>query len=140
MGSNAIVTRVTIVGGGFTGASAAVQLVRASPVAIEITVIEPRTSVGNGLAYSTDDQDHRLNAPMEGHLVDPSDPAALQRWCKKHQIAENGGRSWQDLVGWPAADAAALHAQLVWARPLGSDTRSLPLGESRRRPQLHCER
>lgn len=89
MGPNAIIPRVTIVGGGFTGASAAVQLVRASPVAIEITVIEPRPRVGNGLAYSTNDQDHRLNAPMEGHLVDPSDPAALQRWCKKHQIAEN---------------------------------------------------
>lgn len=89
MGPNARTPRVTIVGGGFTGASVAVQLVSASPVAIEATIVEPRLSIGAGLAYSTDDQDHRLNAPIEGHLLDPSDPLALQRWCRKHDVAEN---------------------------------------------------
>lgn len=89
MGPNAKAPRVTIVGGGFTGASVAVQLVRASPVAIDVTIVEPRLSVGAGLAYSTDDQDHRLNGPMEGHLLDPSDPSALQRWCRKYDVAEN---------------------------------------------------
>lgn len=49
MGPNARTPRVTIVGGGFTGASVAVQLVRASPVAIEATIVEPRLSVGAGL-------------------------------------------------------------------------------------------
>jgi len=89
MDPNAKGPRVTIVGGGFTGASVAVQLVRASPVAIKATIVEPRLSVGAGLAYSTDDQDHRLNAPMEGHILDPSDPSALQRWCRKYDVAEN---------------------------------------------------
>lgn len=80
--------RVTIVGGGFSGASVAVQLVRASSVPLAITVIEPRPKIGGGLAYSTDDSDHRLNAPIEGHLVDPADHTAFQRWCMERHIAE----------------------------------------------------
>ena len=52
---------VTIVGGGFSGASAAIQLARHAPPRLDITVIEPRPDVGRGLAYSSDDPDHRLN-------------------------------------------------------------------------------
>lgn len=81
--------RVTIVGGGFTGASVAVQLVRASSAPLAITIIEPRPNIGGGLAYSTDDSDHRLNAPIEGHLVDPADHTAFQRWCMERRIAES---------------------------------------------------
>lgn len=80
--------RVTIVGGGFSGASVAVQLVRASSAPLAITVIEPRPNIGGGLAYSTDDFDHRLNAPIEGHLVDPADHTAFRRWCMERRIAE----------------------------------------------------
>lgn len=69
--------RVTIVGGGFTGASVAVQLVRASSAPLAITIIEPRPNIGGGIAYSTDDSNHRLNAPIEGHLVDPADHTAF---------------------------------------------------------------
>ena len=80
--------RITIVGGGFTGASAAIQLVRASSTPLAISVIEPRSNVGGGLAYSNDDLDHRLNAPIEGHLVDPADHAGFQRWYTNQRILE----------------------------------------------------
>lgn len=73
---------------GFSGASVAVQLVRASSAPLAITVIEPRPNIGGGLAYSTDDFDHRLNAPIEGHLVDPADHTAFRRWCMERRIAE----------------------------------------------------
>lgn len=78
--------RVTIVGGGFTGVSAAVQLVRACRQPLEITIVEPRPHLGRGLAYSTDDNDHRLNSSIEGHLLDPSDWTALRRWCNERNI------------------------------------------------------
>ena len=35
-----------------------------------ISIIEPREHLGRGLAYSAADADHRLNAPLEGHVID----------------------------------------------------------------------
>lgn len=81
--------RVTIGGGGFTAASAAIQFVRSSSAPLAITVIESGTNIGGGLAYLTDDSDHRLNAPTEGHLVDSADHTAFQRWCMERRIVED---------------------------------------------------
>ncbi len=79
---------MVIVGGGFSGAAAAIQLARASPVPIEITIIEPRATLGAGLAYSADDPDHRINGTIDSHLVDPADPGALRRWCETTGLLE----------------------------------------------------
>jgi uncharacterized NAD(P)/FAD-binding protein YdhS len=73
---------ITIVGGGFSGASAAVQLVRATPVPLQVTVVEPRPRVGPGLAYSTTDPEHRLNGPVLTHAIDPEHAGDLARWCQ----------------------------------------------------------
>jgi uncharacterized NAD(P)/FAD-binding protein YdhS len=78
---------VTIVGGGFSGASLAIQLARHGALPLDVTVIEPRADVGRGLAYSTDDPDHRLNGTAGTHLVDPDDPGELTRWCAAQGIA-----------------------------------------------------
>lgn len=78
--------RVTIVGGGFTGASTAVQLVRASVVPLAITVVEPRETVGPGLAYSATDPDHRLNGPTWSHSIVPDDAGHFTRWCEANSI------------------------------------------------------
>jgi uncharacterized NAD(P)/FAD-binding protein YdhS len=80
------VRAVTIVGGGFSGASAAIQLARHAPPRLDITVIEPRPDVGRGLAYSSDDPDHRLNGTAGTHLVDPADPEEFTRWCAQERI------------------------------------------------------
>lgn len=72
--------RVTIVGGGYSGSAAAVQLVRASATPLQVAVVEPREELGYGMAYSSEDPDHRLNGLPDNHMVDPLDPAALQRW------------------------------------------------------------
>lgn len=80
--------RVTIVGGGFSGASVAVQLVRTSPVPLAITIVEARPEVGGGLAHSADDPDHRLNGPAFLHYVDPSDPEGFHRWCAERKVVE----------------------------------------------------
>ena len=73
--------RIVIIGGGFSGSSAAVQLVRRSPAALDITIVEPRAHVGGGLAYSTDEPEHRLNGQPGMHSLDPTDPAMFSRWC-----------------------------------------------------------
>ena len=85
--SIASIPRVTIVGGGFSGASAAIQLVGRSLVPLAVTIVEPRAELGYGLAYSSDDPDHRLNGNLSVHLVDPQEPDAFSRWCAREQIA-----------------------------------------------------
>jgi uncharacterized NAD(P)/FAD-binding protein YdhS len=78
--------RVTIVGGGYSGAAAAVQLARGCGTRLAITIVEPRAEVGRGVAYSTDDPDHRLNGSLDNHLLDPAEPEALRRWCERHDV------------------------------------------------------
>ena len=77
---------VTIVGGGFSGVSAAVQLVRASAVPLAVTIVEPREQVGPGLAYSASDPDHRLNGPLWSHSVLAEDASHFTRWCERDGI------------------------------------------------------
>jgi uncharacterized NAD(P)/FAD-binding protein YdhS len=65
-----------------------VQVARARPDAVAITIVEPRDELGRGLAYSTADPDHRLNAPLDNHLVDPASVEELRQWCARHAIFE----------------------------------------------------
>ncbi len=77
------VRRVTIVGGGLSGAATAVQLVRASTLALDITIVEPAAELGRGLAYSADDPDHRVNGTPLTHMIDPQQPELLQKWIDR---------------------------------------------------------
>ncbi|HJU24756.1 MAG TPA: FAD-dependent oxidoreductase [Casimicrobiaceae bacterium] len=79
--------RITIVGGGFSGASVAVQLARTTYGSLSITIVEPRPEPGYGSAYSSVDPDHRLNGIPAIHLVDPADPEAFVRWCATESLA-----------------------------------------------------
>ena len=81
-------TGVAIVGGGYSGAAAAVQLSRTRGLSLAIDIVEPRAELGRGLAYSTPDPDHRLNGPLDNHLVDPSVPDEILRWCAERAIFE----------------------------------------------------
>jgi len=76
------VHRIVIIGGGFSGTSAAIQLVRRSPAPLAITIIEPRERVGGGLAYSSDEADHRLNGQPRMHGPDPTDSGMFPAWCE----------------------------------------------------------
>lgn len=79
---------ITIVGGGYSGASLAVQLVRAAGAPVAVTVVEPRAEPGYGVAYSTADRDHRLNGPLDNHMVDPTQPEGLRQWCERTGLLE----------------------------------------------------
>jgi uncharacterized NAD(P)/FAD-binding protein YdhS len=73
---------VAIVGGGFSGAVVAHQIARRAPGRFRILVIEPRASLGAGVAYSTPDPAHRVNVPASRMSFVPSDPCHFDRWLK----------------------------------------------------------
>ena len=133
--------RITIVGGGFSGVSAAVQLVRHSPLPLAITLIEPRERVGPGLAYATHDPDHRLNGPTWIHSIDPVDGEHFTRWCEQQGVFEADPQAVQpngaafvrrSVFGAYLEDMVRTHAH--WA-PTGSTIRTHHRGH-RKRPEL----
>lgn len=74
---------VVIVGGGLSGAALAFHLARESGEGgPRITVIEPRADLGRGLAYSTDDPDHRLNVPDHKMTLDTAAPEGFAAWLR----------------------------------------------------------
>ncbi|MBL0920107.1 MAG: FAD/NAD(P)-binding protein [Hydrogenophaga sp.] len=118
--------RIVIVGGGFAGVSAAVQLMRRSPAPLAITLIEERERVGPGLAYATHDPDHRLNGPTWVHSVDPLDGEHFTRWCVARGVFESDPKALQPsgsafvrraVLGAYLEDQVRAHAH--WA-PTGS--------------------
>src|SRR5580692_670232 len=72
-------SRIAIIGGGCSGALAALQLLRGQrPVQIHLT--EPRAIAGKGLAYSTDCIEHLLNVPARCMSILPSAPRDFLDW------------------------------------------------------------
>lgn len=78
---------VVIIGGGFSGVATAVNLAAASPRPLAITIVEPAPVLGRGVAYGTDDPDHRLNGPSNVHFLSLGDTEHFTRWH-----AESGAR------------------------------------------------
>ncbi len=76
-------TSVAIIGGGCSGALAALHLLRGRrPVRIHL--LEPRRVAGLGLAYSTDCPHHLLNVPARCMSVLPAQPQDFVEWLENH--------------------------------------------------------
>ena len=74
---------VAIVGGGLSGAAVALHLAaRTRPGQLRILVIEPRPMLGQGLAYSTADPDHRINVPARKMTLTSTEPLDFQHWLE----------------------------------------------------------
>src|ERR1700728_4616719 len=74
---------VVIVGGGFSGAMLAVQLLRRSP-GLSIAVVENGPIPGRGVAYSTKHDCHLLNVPAGNMSAFPEDPDHFWRWAREN--------------------------------------------------------
>ncbi len=72
---------VVIIGGGFAGAACALHLLRDHPaLACELTIVEPRATLGAGLAYSSPAQEHRTNVAAARMSVIPEAPLHFHEW------------------------------------------------------------
>lgn len=84
---------ILIVGGGLSGTLLAVQLLRL-PGQRRIVIVESRSELGRGEAYSATDLGHTLNGNAARMSVDPDDADDLTRWLGEF-IATGG---------WPESD------------------------------------
>ncbi len=71
---------VAIIGGGFSGAATAVHLLRIAPAGTVVVLIEPKSEIGRGLAYSTPHRSHRLNVPAGRLGIDPDQESGFIDW------------------------------------------------------------
>ena len=73
---------MAIVGGGASGSLVAAQLLRRHHRGgLRVVLIERRERLGRGVAYSTDNPQHRLNVPAGQMGALPRDPGHFVRWA-----------------------------------------------------------
>lgn len=75
--------QVVILGGGFSGAMVALHLARNAPAPMDITIVEPRSLLGGGVAYSTPDPQHRLNVPASRMSAFSADMMDFDHWLRQ---------------------------------------------------------
>jgi len=83
------VKKVAIVGGGASGLLVLLNLARESRDDLDITVVEPRNALGEGIAYSTQDEGHVLNVPAGRMSAFMDQPEHFMQWlgCDKNTFA-----------------------------------------------------
>ena len=77
---------IAIIGGGASGVLMAAHLLRSPDPDLDIVIIEKRTSLGRGLAYSTDLSDHILNVRASNMSAFADDPNHFVRWLRARNI------------------------------------------------------
>jgi uncharacterized NAD(P)/FAD-binding protein YdhS len=73
---------VAIIGGGFSGATLAAQLLRQSGRTVSVFLIERTTRLGRGVAYSTQCAEHLLNVPAKNMGAYQDDPEHFLEWAR----------------------------------------------------------
>ncbi|WP_407575282.1 FAD/NAD(P)-binding protein [Raoultella terrigena] len=74
--------QVVIIGGGFSGAAVAIELLRLAPNGLRVTLLEPRAVPGAGVAYSTAEPSHRINVPAARMQLAGEEEGAFDRWYR----------------------------------------------------------
>ncbi len=72
--------RIIIVGGGASGVLLACQLLRERRCGPSVTLIERRSEIGKGIAFSTVHPDHLMNVRAANMSAFPDDPGHFWRW------------------------------------------------------------
>lgn len=83
--------RIAVVGGGFTGAVFLIHAAHMAQCPVEFTIVDPRPEAGRGIAYSTEDRDHRINVPTARMSLFPEDPDHATRWFFDTGILPDAG-------------------------------------------------
>jgi uncharacterized NAD(P)/FAD-binding protein YdhS len=102
-----------IIGGGASGALAAVHLARVTERPTRITVVEPSAAVGLGLAYGTEDWAHLLNIPAHTLSAYPDDPDHFVRWAGRYTEADGESFLPRRLFGSYLNDQIQRHADRI---------------------------
>jgi len=79
---------IGIIGGGFTGANLALQLLRTTSALVLVIERGPRR--GGGLAYSTPIRKHLLNVPANQMSAYPESPGHFVRWAQLNYDSSAG--------------------------------------------------
>ncbi len=74
---------IVIIGGGFSGAAVAIELLRLAPNGVRVTLLEPRQTPGAGVAYSTAEPTHRINVPAARMQLTGDEEGAFDRWYRR---------------------------------------------------------
>jgi len=88
---------IAIIGGGYIGCAAAIQLSRQASQPLEIAIIEPAANLGSGVAFAADDPDHRLNAPTRVHFLYPENTESFGEWHAASGTRDSDPESLDDL-------------------------------------------
>lgn len=73
---------VAVIGGGFTGATLAAQLLSKSSGTVSVILIERNARLGRGVAYGTPIMEHLLNVRARNMSAYPDDPEHFLRWAQ----------------------------------------------------------
>lgn len=88
-------TRIAIIGGGFSGTALAVQLLRQGDASLEIHLFNRSGAQARGLAYGTRSTTHVLNVPAGRMGLDPADEGDFLRFLHESEPGTGSG----DFVG-----------------------------------------
>lgn len=84
---------IGIIGGGASAVLAAMQLLDRSAT-VRVLIFDPRTELGCGIAYGTDDLAHLLNVPARAMSARPDQPEHFLNWLQSQSLWETEG-GWQ---------------------------------------------
>ena len=74
---------VVIIGGGASGVLLAAHLLASPDPDLRVTLLEKQGRYGQGLAYSAQHRDHRVNVPARGMSAFADDPEHFWRWLHR---------------------------------------------------------
>jgi uncharacterized NAD(P)/FAD-binding protein YdhS len=83
--------RIAIIGGGATGALAALHVARRVGGRADTVLIEPREAIGRGIAYSTPDPRHLLNVLVSNVSAFADSPNHLHEWLTRRGHPDSPG-------------------------------------------------
>lgn len=108
--TGAATKRIVIEGGGFSGAMVAMHLARTSTIPLAIDIVEPRPTLGGGVAYSATDPAHRINVPTSKMTVFVDDPGQFDRWLRLGATLDaDPAALWRDGSAFPQRGVFGRH-------------------------------